>query len=57
MPLIDHTKCADKIETGQLSFSCTKKIGHKGKHGTRWRARNYDGDFRFISVTWKQEES
>lgn len=52
MPLINHNKCADIIETGQLTFSCTKKAGHKGKHGTRWVARNLGVDKRFISVTW-----
>jgi hypothetical protein len=56
MPLIDHSKCADTIDTEQLTFSCTKKQNHKGKHGTRWKAHNLGVDSRFISVTWKQKE-
>lgn len=52
MPIIDHNRCADLIETGQITFCCTKKKNHLGKHGVRWKARNCGVDSRFISVTW-----
>jgi hypothetical protein len=52
MPLIDHDKCADLIETGLISFSCTRKPNHKGRHRVCWKAHNLGKDTRFICVTW-----
>ena len=44
--------CGDEIQTGQLEFSCTKAYKHKGRHGTRWRLRNFRKDTRMVSVSW-----